>query len=85
MVARRTVDGIVEATKEIGGNVDDAAKVAIGGAIEAAASIGNTAVAAVREVLIGALGAVKDIAGAALPKTEPTTRATPSEKRDRSI
>jgi hypothetical protein len=80
MVARRTVDGIVEATKEVGGNVDEATKIAIGGAIEAAGSIGSTAVKAVRDVLVGAAEAVKDISSAALPKPESKTGVVPPKK-----
>jgi phage-related protein len=83
MVARRAVDGVIEATREIGGNVDETAKVAIGGAIEAAGAIGNTAVRAVRDVLVGAVEAVKDVASAALPKPPPTHKVGDRERADR--
>jgi hypothetical protein len=83
MVARRAVEGVVEATKEIGGNVEEAAKVAVNGAVEAAGSIGNTAVKAVRDMLVGAVEAVKDVAGAALPRSQ-STSAPDREKKPSS-
>jgi hypothetical protein len=68
MVARRAVDGVIEATKEIGGNVEEVAKAAIGGAFEAAGAISNIALRAVKEMLGGVLEGVKEVAGDALPK-----------------
>ncbi|HCC68870.1 MAG TPA: hypothetical protein DEP99_03180, partial [Nitrospiraceae bacterium] len=79
LVARMAIDGVIEATKEIGGNVEETAKVAVGGAIEAAGTIGVTAVRAVTDMLVGVVEGVKEIAGAALPKPRPTV-ATPEEK-----
>ncbi len=68
LVARRAVDGVIEATKEVGGNVTEVAKAAVGGAIEAAGSIGNTAVKAVTDMLVGVVEGVKEIGRAAFPK-----------------
>ena len=78
------MDGVIEATKEVGGNVEEVAKVAVGGAIEAAGSIGNTAVRSVREMLVGVVEGVKEVASALLPKGSGTASAsgegkTPSE------
>ena len=61
---------LIEATKEVGGNVEGMATAAVGAAIEAARTIGNTAVKAVTEMLVGVVAGVKEVAGAALPKTE---------------
>jgi hypothetical protein len=80
MVARRAVEGVVEATKEIGGNVEEAAKVAVNGAVEAAGSIGNTSVKAVRDILVGAVKALKDVASAALPRSESASAPDPEKK-----
>jgi hypothetical protein len=74
------VDGVIEATKEIGGNVENVAKVAVSGAIEAAGTIGNTAVKAVTGVLLGVVEGVKEVASAALP----TSQRTPSGKDSQS-
>jgi hypothetical protein len=67
MVARRAVDGMIEATKEIGGNAEEVAKVAVTGAIDASSSIGNTAVKAVKDMLIGVVEGVKDVNRPDLP------------------
>jgi predicted transcriptional regulator len=76
------VDGIIEAARETGANVEEMAKVTVNGAIEAAGSIGNTAVKAVRDVLVNVVEGVKDIAGAALADIAPSLRqvfSTPPE------
>jgi len=73
LIARRAVDGVLEAAQETGGNVIDVAKVAVGGAIEAAGGIGNTAVKAVKEMLIGVVEGVKEIGSAILPQTRVKT------------
>ena len=70
----RAVDGVIEATKEIGGNVEEVAKVAVEGAIEAAGTIGNTAVRAVKDMLVGVVEGVKEVASAALPKARPVAK-----------
>ena len=75
-VARKAVEGVIEATKEIGGNVEKVANVAVNGAIEAAGTIGTTAVRTVTAVLLGVVEGVKEIASAALP----TSKRTHSEK-----
>src|SRR5208337_3627606 len=72
LVAQRAVDGVIDATKEVGGNVTEAAKATVGGAIEAAGSIGNTAVKAAKDILVGVVEGVKDIGSAALPKPRPS-------------
>jgi hypothetical protein len=87
LVARRAIDGVLEATQEIGGNVEEVATAAVGGAIEAAGSIGNTAVMAVKDMLVGAIKGIKEVAGAALPKPEsgkvmPATEALPSKAHE---
>ena len=43
-----TVDGILEAAKETGANVEEVAKVTVSGAIEAAGVVGTSAVNTVR-------------------------------------
>ena len=67
------MDGVIEATKEIGGNVEEVAQVAVGGAIETAGAIGNTALKAVKDMLVGVVEGVKEIASAALPKPRTTS------------
>jgi hypothetical protein len=69
-VARRTLDGVMEAARETGSNVEEFAKVTVNGAVDAAGSIGNNAVKTVSEVLTNAVEGIKGIAGAALPKTK---------------
>ncbi len=61
-MAKGAVDGIIEATKEVGGNLEAVAISAVGGAVEAAGSIGSAAVATVKDVLIGVVGGLKDVA-----------------------
>jgi hypothetical protein len=68
IVARRAVEGIVEAAGQIGGNVNEVAKAAVNGAIEAAGSIGENTVSAVSGILMGVVSGVKDVAGTALPR-----------------
>jgi hypothetical protein len=70
LVARRTVDGVIEATKEIGGNVEEVAKVAVGGAIEAAGTIGKMTVRSVKDMLVGVAEGVKELASSLLLKTK---------------
>lgn len=74
------VDGVIEATKEIGGNVEEVAKIAVGGAIEAAGTIGNTAVRSVRDMLVGVVEGVKEVLNAAVPKQKPTASRAPAAK-----
>ena len=76
LVARRAVDGVIEATKEVGGNVEEVAKVAVGGAIEAAGAIGNTAVRSVKDMLVGVAEGVKEVASSILPKGSGTASAS---------
>jgi hypothetical protein len=70
------VDGILEAAKETGANVEEVAKVTVNGAIDAAASIGTSAVQAVKDVLLGTVESVKQVAGAALPQRSPGAEVT---------
>jgi hypothetical protein len=79
VVARRAVDGVVEATKEVGGNAGEVAQKAVEGAIEAAGSIGNVAVKAVKDILVGVVGGIKEVASAALPEEKPAPPSTPGE------
>jgi hypothetical protein len=74
------VDGVIEAAKEIGLNVEEVAKVTVGGAIEAAGKIGNTAVRAVKDVLVGAVEGVKEVASTALPKPRAGGVPSPAEE-----
>jgi phage-related protein len=69
MVAKRTIDGVVEATTETGGNVVETARAVAGGAAEAIGGIGTTAVTSVRDILLSVVGGVKDVASAALPRS----------------
>ena len=69
LIARRAAEGIIEATKEVGGNVEDAAKVTVEAAIEAAGSIGKTAAREVEEILVGVVKGLKEIATSALPQS----------------
>jgi len=71
------VDGILEAAKETGANVEEVAKVTVGGAIDAAGSIGSSAVKAVREVLVGTVEGAKKLAGTALPRSRSAADAEP--------
>ena len=66
-MARSTVEGVIEAGQEIGGNVGSMASAAVTGAVDAAGTIGNTAVRTVRELLVATAAGVKDVAGAILP------------------
>jgi hypothetical protein len=77
LVARRAVDGAIEAGKEVGGNAEEIAKVAVGGAIEAAASVGTTAARAVSEMLVGVVEGVREVAGAAFPAKGPAAPESP--------
>ena len=66
-VARRAVDGIVEATVETGENVGHVAKTAVQGAIKAAGEIGTSTARTVADVLAGFARGVKDVVGAPSP------------------
>jgi hypothetical protein len=69
MVARRAIDGLVEATGEIGGDVGQTGKRAIEGAIGAAGEISHTAVRTVKDVLIGIASGLGQTIEAMLPHT----------------
>jgi hypothetical protein len=69
MVARRAIDGLIEATTEIGGDTGQAARRAVQGAIEAAGEISHTAVRTVRDVLIGIGSGLGQAIEAMLPQS----------------
>jgi hypothetical protein len=62
-------DGVLEATKEVGGNVEEVAKVLVTGAIDSAAAASKTTVQTAKEVMIGAVEGVKEVVGSVLPET----------------
>lgn len=68
--------------KELGGNVEEVAKVVVTGTIDTAGSIGNSAIRTVKEMMVGVVEGVKDVAGSALPK--PGTVHTKSEQEPSS-
>ena len=53
MVARRSVVGVLKATREIDGHIEEVAKIDVASAIYAASIMSNTAVNAVSEMLVG--------------------------------
>ena len=69
MVAKRTLDGVVEATNETGGNAVETARAVASSAAEAVGGFGTTAVSSVRDILLGVVTGVKDVANAALPRS----------------
>ena len=77
VVARRSVEGAIEAGREIGANVEEMARAAVGGAVDAATSIGTTAARAVSEILVGVVEGVREVAGAAFPAKRPATPESP--------
>jgi len=79
-VAKSAVTGVIEATREIGGNVGEAAKSAVGGAIDAAGTLGQSAVKAVSDLLGGAVVGVKEMVCAAWPKSPAAHEAPPEVK-----
>ena len=92
LVAKRTVDGVAEGTRETGGNVVEAVRATVNAAAGGIGDIGTTAVTSVRDILMSIVGGVKDVAGAAMPKsyrvddrtppgeyTAPTDRTNPPE------
>jgi hypothetical protein len=68
-VARRAIEGILEATREVGGNVEDVARVISEEAIESAGTIGEPAVKTVKNLTIGIVAGIKEIIEAALLKS----------------
>ncbi|HEY9073117.1 MAG TPA: hypothetical protein VIN67_03205, partial [Desulfobaccales bacterium] len=72
--------GVIEATSEIGGNVGEVAKSAVGGAIDAAGTLGQSAVKAVRGILVGAVSGLKEVACAAWPKSKAAPEGPPKAK-----
>jgi phage-related protein len=80
MVAKRTIDGVVEATNETGGNVVETARAVVGGAAEAIGGIGTTAVSSVRDILLGVVTGIKDVANAALPRPPEGTASVPPNR-----
>ncbi len=71
-VARRAVDGVIEATKEIGGNLEKVAATVVIEAVNAAGTVGKSATRAVTDVLLGAVGGAKEVLNAVLPKPSET-------------
>ena len=69
MVAKRTIDGVVEATTETGGNVVETARAVAGGAAEAIGGIGTTAVTSYARHPLKRCRRCKDVASAALPRS----------------
>ena len=68
MVARRAIDGLIEATGEIGADAGRTGKRAIEGALGAAGEISNTAVRTVKDVLIGIASGLGQTIEAMLPQ-----------------
>ena len=64
---------IITTTKETGGNIEEAAKIAAGGAIEASGTVGTSAVKTVREMLVGVVKGIKEVASVPLPNGKAAT------------
>jgi hypothetical protein len=78
------VQGVVEAAKEIGGNVGNVAQAAVEGAIEAAGTISTNAVQVVRDLLVGVVEGLVSVAYAALPRPPRDFSATTEERETRA-
>ncbi len=56
------MDGVIESSKEVGGNVEEIAKAALTGALDTAGAIGDSALRAVKDTLSGVMSGVKEFA-----------------------
>ncbi|WP_372525999.1 hypothetical protein, partial [Piscinibacter sp.] len=83
-VARRAMDGIVEAVTETGENVTAVTRTAVKGAIQAANKMDNVAVRTVRKVLTGISAGLDKIIGTMPVPPRTSTRAAAPVARRRS-
>jgi hypothetical protein len=80
VIARRTVEGIMEAATESRSNLLEVVKHVVKGAIQGGGEIGTVAVGAMKKVLGEVAGGLNEIAIAIAPKSR-AARSTAASKR----